>query len=78
MPMVLTKSFLTLMKYERLKRGLSQQKLAFLAELQQADVSKIENRRLVPGPQQAERIARALNIPAHRLQQSLEVAETVD
>jgi ribosome-binding protein aMBF1 (putative translation factor) len=76
--MVITKSFLTLMKYERLKRGLSQQKLAFLAELQQTDVSKIENRRLVPGPRQAERIARALSIPVHRLQESLEIAETTD
>jgi ribosome-binding protein aMBF1 (putative translation factor) len=75
MVMKVTPRFSTRMKYERMKRGISQHKLAVLTELQQADVSKIKNRRLVPGPRQAERISRALKIPSHELQQPVEIVE---
>lgn len=61
---------MTRMKLERTKRGWSQQTLGFHAQIGAADVSKIENKRLVPGQGQAERIGRALGLRPDELQEA--------
>ena len=49
-------------KAERLRRGWNQQTLGYRARTQAADVSRIENGRMVPYPAQAKRLARVLGL----------------
>ncbi len=56
-----------LLKAARQRRGWTQTDAAYHARLAQADISKFERRQRVPGPQQAERLARALGVPIARL-----------
>ena len=60
---------LTRLKAERLKRGWSQQILGFHAKVSATDISKIENRRALPYPAQAERIAEVLGLKPDELQE---------
>jgi transcriptional regulator with XRE-family HTH domain len=55
------------MKAERLRRGLSQTKLAARSRLSASDISRIENGRFRPYPKQAMRLARALGLPVDEL-----------
>jgi ribosome-binding protein aMBF1 (putative translation factor) len=64
---------LTRMKIERMKRGWSQQTLGSHAHIGAADVSKIENKRLSPGKEQAKRIGRALGLRPDELQEAATV-----
>lgn len=54
--------------YERLRRGHTQSTLAAAVRLVQCDLSLIENGRLVPTPEQLQRLADAFSIePAAKL-----------
>ena len=52
----------TRLKYERLRRRLSQERLAHFASLAPSDLSKIERGILQPYPRQAARLAAVLGI----------------
>jgi transcriptional regulator with XRE-family HTH domain len=58
------------LKVERLRRGWTQQDLAYHARMAAADVSRIESRRLKPYPSQLARLARVLGVSAEELMQS--------
>jgi len=60
---------MTKLKSERMRRGWSQQTLGFHAGVAASDVSRIENRRLIPYPCQAERLAKVLDLRPDELQQ---------
>jgi transcriptional regulator with XRE-family HTH domain len=57
------------LKVERVKRGWTQQDLAYHARMAASDVSRIESSRLRPYPSQLARLARVLGIPAEDLMQ---------
>ena len=57
--------------HERLQRGWSQAELARRARLDQAIVSKVERRRLIPYPRELARLATALKVPADELMQEV-------
>ena len=63
----------TKMKIERVKRGLSQIKLAKIAEAAAGDVSRIELGRMIPYPGQARRLAKVLALNEQELQQPVEI-----
>lgn len=54
-------------KAERLRRGWNQQTLAYRAKMQAADVSRIENGRLIPYPRQAMSLGRVLGLQPDEL-----------
>ena len=56
-----------LMKAERNRRGWSQMKLAVEAKMHPAEISKIENCKLVPGSKQRGRLSAALGVPENLL-----------
>lgn len=58
----------TILKSEREKRGWSQQQLGVLAGIGASDVQRIESRRMVPYPTQAERLAKILGLNPEDLQ----------
>jgi transcriptional regulator with XRE-family HTH domain len=58
---------MTRLKYARLMKEWSLDKLGQEAGLGGSDLSKIERGRLVPYPPQLERLSKALGIPAERL-----------
>jgi len=58
----------TRMKARRQQLKLTQQALGYLANVSSADVSRIENKRLIPGNNQADKIARVLKLGADELQ----------
>jgi transcriptional regulator with XRE-family HTH domain len=60
-------------KYERLERRWSQAQLAAVARLTQPAVALVENGRLIPTPDQRERLARALDVPTEVLLQPVEI-----
>jgi transcriptional regulator with XRE-family HTH domain len=62
----------TRMKVERRRRGMNQTACAYLSGLSQADISRIENRRLQPYGDQAERLAKVLNLEPEELLQPAE------
>ena len=54
-------------EFERRKRGWSQSQLSEIAGVRQADISAIEIGRLVPSALQADRLGKAMGIPADML-----------
>ena len=56
------------MKARRLQMKLTQQAVGYLVSVGSSDVSRIENRRMVPYPKQAEKIARLLKLDPGELQ----------
>ena len=63
-------------KYERVRRGLSQDTLAVLAgRLSQPDIGLIENGRLIPTTAQLERLAAIFGVPPDALLLPVEVVE---
>ena len=58
---------MTRMKQERLRRGWSLQTLGFHAQMQGAEISKIERLLVVPYSSQRERLARVLGITVEEL-----------
>jgi transcriptional regulator with XRE-family HTH domain len=63
------------MKIERIKRGLSQQKLYGVTGVPAGDISRIETCRMKPYPSQAARLARALGLSEQELQEPVGVME---
>jgi transcriptional regulator with XRE-family HTH domain len=61
----------TRLKYMRLMKEWSLDKLGQEAGLGGSDLSKIERGRLVPYPPQLERLSKALGIPAERLMEEV-------
>jgi transcriptional regulator with XRE-family HTH domain len=57
---------------ERQRRGWSQQQLGCLAGVQATDVSRIENGRFIPYPNQLRRLAEVLEIETDELLQPVE------
>lgn len=51
-------------KLARMERGIRQRELAKQTRLGQSLISKLENDKLFPGPEIAERIGKALHVPA--------------
>lgn len=51
-------------KLARMERRIPQRELAQRTKLGQSLISKLENDKLFPGPEMAERLGRALNVPA--------------
>ncbi len=58
-------------KFERQKRGWSQQVLGFCASVAAPDISKIEQGWLIPYPSQAHRLAQVLEISPQDLLQEM-------
>ena len=61
------------MKAERLRRGWTQQDLAFFSKVSLADVSRIETGRMKPYRSHAQRLAEILNLKPHELQMEASV-----
>ena len=64
---------MTRLKFERLQREWSLQKLGVAADMQGSEISKIERRHLHPYPSQLAKLARVLGVPENEL--LLEVSE---
>ena len=58
----------TILKSEREKRGWTQQQLGVLARVGASDVQRIETRRMIPYPTQAEKLAKVLGVRPDELQ----------
>lgn len=58
---------MTRLEHERRRRGWNQTVLAFHAGITQGEVSKIENRRLVPTENCLRRLSHAVGVPADDL-----------
>ena len=58
---------MTRLKFERTNRRLSQRRLANAARLHQPELSQIERGRLVPTPEELERLAEVLHVDASEL-----------
>jgi transcriptional regulator with XRE-family HTH domain len=69
---------MTRLKYERLKRGLSLQTLGYQAQVQSADVSKIERRIFTGYPSQRERLAQVLDIEPEQLLAEVSADEVLE
>ena len=54
-------------KAERLNRGWTQTELAYFARMSSAEVSRIESGRMIPYPEHARRLARALGLDPSQL-----------
>jgi transcriptional regulator with XRE-family HTH domain len=54
-------------RYERLQRGWNQTVLARLVHIRQQEISLIEQGRLIPSPEQYDRISRVLGVPPEEL-----------
>lgn len=67
-------SVMTKLKYERERRKWNQQTLGFHASVAASDVSRIENRRMVPYDGQAERLAKVLGLKPEELQDAVEAS----
>ena len=68
----------TRLNAERVKRGLSQQELGFLARVGASDISRIETLRSRPYPGQAGRIAGVLGLEPEKLQELVELESTTN
>jgi len=68
-------SGVTRLKYVRLMKEWSLDKLGQEAGLGGSDLSKIERGRLIPYPSQLERLSKALGIPAERLMEEVAYKE---
>jgi len=64
---------LTKMRLRRQELKLSQQAVGYQAGMSSADVSRIENARMVPYPSQAQRLAQVLKLDAKDLQEQVKV-----
>ena len=62
---------LTRMRVERMKRGWTQTYLASVSGVHNAEISKIETRRLTPYPKQAAALGRALGLDPASLQEEI-------
>ncbi len=60
------------LRAERLRRGLSQTKLAALAGLHPSEISRLENARVYPYPGWRKRLGEALGWPADRVDELFE------
>jgi ribosome-binding protein aMBF1 (putative translation factor) len=69
---------MTRLKYERLKRGWSLQTLGYQAQVQSADVSKMERRIYTGYASQRERLARVLEIDAGQILEEVSTDEVVE
>ena len=69
---------MTRLKYERLKRGWSLQALGYQAQVQAADVSKMERRVFTGYPSQWERLARALALAPGQLLEEVSTDEVLE
>jgi transcriptional regulator with XRE-family HTH domain len=65
-------------RFERLLRGWSQTDVAHLAHVMQQEVSLIEQGRLIPTPNQLERLGRAFGIPPASLLKPVAIVEADD
>jgi transcriptional regulator with XRE-family HTH domain len=65
------------LKEERLRRGWTQQDLAYHARMAAADISRIESRRLKPYPSQLARLSRVLDISPEELMQCAQPQEVL-
>jgi ribosome-binding protein aMBF1 (putative translation factor) len=59
-------------KVERLKRGWRLEDLSHFSRVGAADISRIENGRMVPYPSHAERLAKALQITPDELTEAVD------
>ena len=59
----------TKMKAERIRRGWNQQTLGYRAKVATSDVSRYENARAVPYPEQAKRLGKTLGLRPEELQE---------
>lgn len=55
------------LKFERVRRGVSQQVLARIADMHQPEIAQIERGRLTPTTQQLARLGDALEVPPDEL-----------
>jgi transcriptional regulator with XRE-family HTH domain len=62
-------------RFERLQRGWTQTDVAIRAHVMQQEVSLIEQGRLIPRPNQLERLGRAFGIPSASLLKPVSIAE---
>jgi transcriptional regulator with XRE-family HTH domain len=65
-------AFATNVRRLRHERGLTQERLAELADLHLTDIARIETRRRDPGVKIVAKIAHGLNVPASDLLQDVE------
>ena len=65
------------LKAERLKRGWTQNVLAYHARVQPAEISRFERGHARPYPGQAERLARALELTPDSLLDSVQAVEAL-
>ena len=63
-----TTKTVTRMKQRRQQLRLTQQDVGYLARVSQADICRIETKRLVPGTRQAEKIGKVLKLDPAELQ----------
>ena len=64
---------MTFLEFRRRERGLSQRELGRRARLEQSFISQIERGTGIPMPDQAERLARELGLPADLLLKAVAV-----
>ena len=69
---------MTRLKYERVRRGLSLQALGYQAQVQSADVSKMERRISTGYPGQRERLARVLALDPEQLLEEVSTDEVLE
>ena len=62
---------MTKMKVRRQELKLSQQAVGYLSNVSAADVCRIENRRMIPYPTQAEKLGRVLKLSPAELQEAV-------
>jgi transcriptional regulator with XRE-family HTH domain len=62
------------LKSERLKRGWRQEDLGYHTRMSGADISRIENGRMVPYPTQVERLCRVLELQPDELLEEVEAS----
>ena len=67
---------MTKLKARRIEMKLNQQAVGYLSQVSAADVSRIENGRMVPYPSQAERIAKVLKLNPSELQEPANIEAT--
>lgn len=67
---------MTRLKFERVRRGLSQSALAHLAGVPQPAVSLAESGRLAPAPEELSALARVLGLPASALLLQVEIVDS--
>ena len=61
------------LKFERTRRGISQEALGTLARVHQPDIAQIELGRLIPRVAVLERLGRVLDVPPDQLLKPVEI-----